>query len=160
MLLHSHVFNKPAYEKGLLECLLCVYLSGHPFVSHLCLAICLPSLCLAISLPSFCLPVCLSHTSLSPICLSTIPLPVHLSVLSICLSPISLSPSLCLVHLSVSHPSVSLCISLYAHELLTNNSIILRILFIFLIIGFCILLRVILTVNNNTCFATIDKVFY
>jgi hypothetical protein len=29
-----------------------------------------------------------------------------------------------------------------------------------LIIGFCILLRVILTVNNNTfCFATIDKVF-
>jgi hypothetical protein len=30
-----------------------------------------------------------------------------------------------------------------------------------LIIGFCILLRVILTVNNNTfCFATIDKVFY
>jgi hypothetical protein len=32
---------------------------------------------------------------------------------------------------------------------------------IFLIIGFCILLRVILTVNNNIfCFATIDKVFY
>jgi hypothetical protein len=30
-----------------------------------------------------------------------------------------------------------------------------------LIIGFCILLRVILTVNNNTfCFATIGKVFY
>jgi hypothetical protein len=30
-----------------------------------------------------------------------------------------------------------------------------------LIIGFCILLRVILIVNNNTfCFATIDKVFY
>jgi hypothetical protein len=30
-----------------------------------------------------------------------------------------------------------------------------------LIIGFCILLRVILTVNNNTfCFATIDKVSY
>jgi hypothetical protein len=30
-----------------------------------------------------------------------------------------------------------------------------------LIIGFCILLRVILTVNNKTfCFATIDKVFY
>jgi hypothetical protein len=30
-----------------------------------------------------------------------------------------------------------------------------------LIIGLCILLRVILTVNNNTfCFATIDKVFY
>jgi hypothetical protein len=30
-----------------------------------------------------------------------------------------------------------------------------------LIIGFCILLRVILTVNYNTvCFATIDKVFY
>jgi hypothetical protein len=30
-----------------------------------------------------------------------------------------------------------------------------------LITGFCILLRVILTVNNNTfCFATIDKVFY
>jgi hypothetical protein len=30
-----------------------------------------------------------------------------------------------------------------------------------LIIGVCILLRVILTVNNNTfCFATIDKVFY
>jgi hypothetical protein len=29
-----------------------------------------------------------------------------------------------------------------------------------LIIGFCILLRVILTVNNNTfCFTTIDKVF-
>jgi hypothetical protein len=29
-----------------------------------------------------------------------------------------------------------------------------------LIIGFCILLRVILIVNNNTfCFATIDKVF-
>jgi hypothetical protein len=32
---------------------------------------------------------------------------------------------------------------------------------IILIIGFCILLRVILTVNNNTfCFATTDKVFY
>jgi hypothetical protein len=32
---------------------------------------------------------------------------------------------------------------------------------VILIIGFCILLRVILTVNNNTfCFATIDKVFY
>jgi hypothetical protein len=32
---------------------------------------------------------------------------------------------------------------------------------IILIIGFCILLCVILTVNNNTfCFATIDKVFY
>jgi hypothetical protein len=32
---------------------------------------------------------------------------------------------------------------------------------IILIIGFCFLLRVILTVNNNTfCFATIDKVFY
>jgi hypothetical protein len=32
---------------------------------------------------------------------------------------------------------------------------------IILIIWFCILLRVILTVNNNTfCFATIDKVFY
>jgi hypothetical protein len=31
----------------------------------------------------------------------------------------------------------------------------------YLIIGFCILLRVILIVNNNTfCFATIDKVFY
>jgi hypothetical protein len=29
-----------------------------------------------------------------------------------------------------------------------------------LIIGFCILLRVILTVNNTFCFATIDKVFY
>jgi hypothetical protein len=30
-----------------------------------------------------------------------------------------------------------------------------------LIIGFCILLRIIWTVNNNTfCFATIDKVFY
>jgi hypothetical protein len=30
-----------------------------------------------------------------------------------------------------------------------------------LIIGVCILLRVILTVNYNTvCFATIDKVFY
>jgi hypothetical protein len=28
------------------------------------------------------------------------------------------------------------------------------------IIGFCILLRVILTVNNTFCFATIDKVFY
>jgi hypothetical protein len=28
-----------------------------------------------------------------------------------------------------------------------------------LIIGFCILLRVILTVNNTFCFATIDKVF-
>jgi hypothetical protein len=28
-------------------------------------------------------------------------------------------------------------------------------------VGFCIPLRVILTVNNNTyCFATIDKVFY
>jgi hypothetical protein len=32
---------------------------------------------------------------------------------------------------------------------------------IFLIIGFCILLHVMLTVNNNTfCFATIDEVFY
>jgi hypothetical protein len=32
---------------------------------------------------------------------------------------------------------------------------------VILIIGFFILLRVILTVNNNTfCFATIDKVFY
>jgi hypothetical protein len=29
-----------------------------------------------------------------------------------------------------------------------------------LIIGFCILLRVILIVNNTFCFATIDKVFY
>jgi hypothetical protein len=29
-----------------------------------------------------------------------------------------------------------------------------------LIIGFCILLRVILTVNNTFCFATIDNVFY
>jgi hypothetical protein len=29
-----------------------------------------------------------------------------------------------------------------------------------LIIGFCILLRVILTINNTFCFATIDKVFY
>jgi hypothetical protein len=28
-----------------------------------------------------------------------------------------------------------------------------------LIIGFCILLRVILTVNNTFCLATIDKVF-
>jgi hypothetical protein len=33
--------------------------------------------------------------------------------------------------------------------------------FVRLIIGVCILLRVTLTVNNNTfCFATIDKVFY
>jgi hypothetical protein len=33
--------------------------------------------------------------------------------------------------------------------------------FVILIIGFCILLRVILIVNNNTfCFATIYKVFY
>jgi hypothetical protein len=32
---------------------------------------------------------------------------------------------------------------------------------IILIIGFCILLHVILIVNNNTfCFATVDKVFY
>jgi hypothetical protein len=31
---------------------------------------------------------------------------------------------------------------------------------IVLIIGFCILLHVILTVNNTFCFATIDKVFY
>jgi hypothetical protein len=32
---------------------------------------------------------------------------------------------------------------------------------VILIIGFCILLRVILTVNNITfCFSTIDKVFY
>jgi hypothetical protein len=29
-----------------------------------------------------------------------------------------------------------------------------------LIIGFCILLRVILPVNNTFCFAIIDKVFY
>jgi hypothetical protein len=36
-----------------------------------------------------------------------------------------------------------------------------KVLFIILIIGVCILLRVISTVNYNTfCFATIDKVFY
>jgi hypothetical protein len=46
------------------------------------------------------------------------------------------------------------------HKHITNYRVMQVIIYI-LIIGFCILLRVTLIVNNNTfCFATIDKVFY